>query len=203
MIGVLAVVGIAAALLLGRGPTPAGPVAAVAALDAGAPPPASQPASARALLPAPSGTAVAHQADEPPKADKTKADKAKADKAKADKTKADKAKADKTKADAKADKPEEPDKPDVKKVAIRALKDVLAEAEEALKAGQGKEAMKLFEEARRHSPSNARAHRALGKLYMEKGRVAEAKQAYERYLELQPKANDAQIVRGILERLKK
>ena len=213
LVGVLAVVGIAAALLMGRGPTRGGHVAAVAALDAGAPPPASQPASDRATLPAPSGSALAHKADEPHKADKPdKAEKPKADRPKADKPKADKPKADKggkgdkaDKADKpdKADEPDKAEKPDVRAVALRGLKDVLAEAEAALKAGQGKEAMKLFEEARRRSPSNARVHRALGKLYMEKGRVGEAKKAYERFLELSPKDKDAPVVRDMLKGLKK
>jgi eukaryotic-like serine/threonine-protein kinase len=207
IIGVLAVVGIAAVLLLNRAPPPTGPratdpVAAAPAPDASAPAPATQPAgpaSARADAVAPTGALnrplpLAHKAGLEPKPDKGKPDKPKPDK-KIDK---DKPPTDK----ATADRPEK-DKPDVKAAAVRGLKEVLTEAEEALKAGQGKDAIRLFEEARRKSPGHPRAHRALGKLYTEKGRIGEAKQAYEKYLELQPKASDAPIVRGILDRLKK
>jgi outer membrane biosynthesis protein TonB len=213
-VGVLAVVGIVAALVGGRPPA-AGPTVAGATLDASAPPPATQPAgpaSARAPAAAPTGTAtpsgtvLTHKAGPEPKADKPKPDKPKPDKPKPDKPKPDrKADTKGEKAVAKPDQPDQakPDKPDVKAAAIRGLKEVLAEAEASLKAGQGKDAVTLFEEARRKNPGHPRAHRALGKLYMEKGRIGEAKQAYERYLELQPKAGDAPIMRGILDRLKK
>jgi tRNA A-37 threonylcarbamoyl transferase component Bud32 len=89
--------------------------------------------------------------------------------------------------------------PAVKAALVRGFAEVLDEAEKALKGGKVRDAVKLFEEARRLGPRNPRVHRALGKLYMSMGRVADAKQAYRRYLELAPKAADAEFIRGILD----
>jgi eukaryotic-like serine/threonine-protein kinase len=58
----------------------------------------------------------------------------------------------------------------------------------------------LAEELGRDEPNNPDVHRFLGKCYMRLGRIAQAREAYQRYLELAPDRSDAPFVRAILAR---
>jgi serine/threonine-protein kinase len=80
----------------------------------------------------------------------------------------------------------------------RGFKEILADAEAALRGGRARQAVQLLEEARGHSPGNAKVHRLLGKGYNLTGRSADASKAYKRYLELAPNAADADVVRAMI-----
>jgi tetratricopeptide (TPR) repeat protein len=89
-------------------------------------------------------------------------------------------------------------KPEPKAPAARGFKEILAEAEAALRSGKAGAAVQLLEEARRLSPGNPKVHRLLGKGYNLLGRAREGRAAYQRYLELWPNAPDAEMVRAMI-----
>jgi Flp pilus assembly protein TadD len=76
----------------------------------------------------------------------------------------------------------------------------LAVAQALLRAGKTDEACARLLQARPDADRSAAVYRLLGKCYMRRGRIAEAKAHYRRYLELAPGADDAPFVRGILNR---
>jgi cytochrome c-type biogenesis protein CcmH/NrfG len=76
----------------------------------------------------------------------------------------------------------------------------LAGAEAMLARRDAAGACALAEQARTHQPGNAEVHRFLGKCYMRLGRIAEARQAYQEFLDLAPEDPDAPFVRAILSR---
>lgn len=59
-------------------------------------------------------------------------------------------------------------------------------------------AIAAYQRAVEHDPSYAEPHRSLGLLYYVTGRTSEARQAFERYLALNPNAEDRQQVREYL-----
>ncbi|HSF28955.1 MAG TPA: M48 family metalloprotease [Candidatus Tectomicrobia bacterium] len=60
------------------------------------------------------------------------------------------------------------------------------------------QAIAAYQKAAEHDPSYAEPQRSLGLLYYTSGKRAEARQAFERYLELKPHADDRQQVREYL-----
>ena len=76
----------------------------------------------------------------------------------------------------------------------------LAVARALLRAGKTDEACARLLQGRPDADRSAPVYRLLGKCYMRRGRIAEAKAHYRRYLELAPGADDAPFVRGILNR---
>jgi tetratricopeptide (TPR) repeat protein len=59
-------------------------------------------------------------------------------------------------------------------------------------------AIAAYQKAAEHDPSYAEPQRSLGLLYYTSGKKAEARQAFERYLQLKPNAEDRQQVREYL-----
>jgi beta-barrel assembly-enhancing protease len=64
------------------------------------------------------------------------------------------------------------------------------------------QAVLAYQKAAEHDPSYPEPQRSLGLLYYTTGRKAEARQAFERYLELKPHADDRQQLRDYLIELK-
>jgi Flp pilus assembly protein TadD len=68
-------------------------------------------------------------------------------------------------------------------------------------ANQPKEAERALLRAVALDRGNARAHLTLGMIYGEQGRRAQARQAYERYLALEPNGPYARDVRAVLKQM--
>jgi tetratricopeptide (TPR) repeat protein len=78
----------------------------------------------------------------------------------------------------------------------------LQQGDESLRAGRLFEALVAFREALDSDPSFATAARRLGDAYRQHHDTALAIAAYERYLEMEPSAGDAEEVRSALEELR-
>jgi tetratricopeptide (TPR) repeat protein len=80
----------------------------------------------------------------------------------------------------------------------RGPREVLGEAEKLLGQGEVGEACARGEEAKRLGPKLAPVFKFLGKCYMRAGRAPQARENYERYLELAPTASDAPFIKSML-----
>ncbi|MBN8616815.1 MAG: tetratricopeptide repeat protein, partial [Deltaproteobacteria bacterium] len=79
--------------------------------------------------------------------------------------------------------------------------DLVRSAQSALLRGQVGDARDLFRDATRVSPRHAPAWRGLGIASEQLHEIPEARTAFERYLEINPDAPDAETIRGRLTRL--
>jgi Flp pilus assembly protein TadD len=75
---------------------------------------------------------------------------------------------------------------------------LLEHGEQLIRDRDTEGACSLGERARSADPRLAAAHRFLGKCYLRLGRVEEARRSYRRYLDLNPRAEDAPFIEGIL-----
>jgi Flp pilus assembly protein TadD len=82
--------------------------------------------------------------------------------------------------------------------AVRGPREVLAEGEKQLGQGEVHDACVHGEEAKRMNPRFAPAYKFLGKCYMRAGNASQAKENYQKYLELAPNAPDAMFVKSII-----
>ena len=102
-----------------------------------------------------------------------------------------------TRAD-KADKRDKVEKPDRAAKAERPQIDVVDTVNKGLKAfvtGDTRGALALLNKARAARPGYAPTYRVLGKVHVKLGEKAAARAAYQRYLRLAPKAQDAEQIR--------
>jgi tetratricopeptide (TPR) repeat protein len=91
-----------------------------------------------------------------------------------------------------------------KAVAIRRTPQALVGLARALyDSNSANEAMKTAEEATREDGRYAPAWLLLGEIHNDKGRIAQSRAAYERYLQLEPRGEAARAVREILAKLPK
>ncbi|HVZ72139.1 MAG TPA: protein kinase [Polyangia bacterium] len=88
--------------------------------------------------------------------------------------------------------------PDTTPPAARGPREVLAEGEKLLGQGQVSEACARGEEAKRLGVKQAATYKFLGKCYMRAGRSADAKENYQKYLDLSPTASDAPFIKSML-----
>jgi hypothetical protein len=97
-------------------------------------------------------------------------------------------------------------KPEVKRdegsTARGGIAELYQEGLQRLMRGENAEAARLFNAVLARSPSHGLACRGLGLAYEKMGRTAMAREAFNRYLSLQPSAPDAEIIRKRIERLK-
>lgn len=94
----------------------------------------------------------------------------------------------------------EPHKPVVEDP--RSAEQLTAEASRKFLAGELATAKNLYKAALRKEPRYAPAHRGLGLVYEKLGRKSSAVDAFERYLKLAPNAEDAEVIRQRIERLR-
>jgi serine/threonine-protein kinase len=80
----------------------------------------------------------------------------------------------------------------------RGAREVLSEAEKLLGQGEVAEACARGEEAKRLGPKQAPVFKFLGKCYMRAGRAPQARENYQRYLDLVPNASDAPFIKSML-----
>jgi len=77
-------------------------------------------------------------------------------------------------------------------------RDAIAEGEKLLAQGDAVQACRKGEEAKRANPRAAPVYKFLGKCYMRAGNVAQAKDSYRRYLEIEPNAPDAVFIESMI-----
>jgi len=80
----------------------------------------------------------------------------------------------------------------------RSARDTIAEGEKLLAQGDAAQACRKGEEAKRAAPKAAPVYKFLGKCYMRAGSVAQAKDNYRRYLEIEPNAPDAVFIESMI-----
>ena len=68
----------------------------------------------------------------------------------------------------------------------------------AFRKGEITQAIRHFEQYRAEQPGSPRVHRWLGKCYFRVGQTSRGKQAYRRYLELRPDADDRAFIESIV-----
>lgn len=67
--------------------------------------------------------------------------------------------------------------------------------------GDTEKAIASYRSANEHPPAPPEAHQMLGVLYLKKGEKANARASFTRYLELRPRAEDAEMVKSYLKQL--
>ena len=77
-------------------------------------------------------------------------------------------------------------------------RDAVTEGEKLLAQGDAAQACRKGEEAKRAAPRAAPVYKFLGKCYMRAGNVAQAKDNYRRYLEIEPNAPDAVFIESMI-----